>query len=96
MPNIALWRNYFLFLGSEPSDTISATTMSLNSTEWHPEQKGTVNSDQSYTLELPYSDERELIADILGFGPEVVVMEPASLKDKVFETVKSMINVYKK
>ena len=64
--------------------------------EWHPEQKGTLNSDQSYTLELPYSDERELIADILGFGPEVVVMGPATLKDKVFETVKSMMNVYKK
>jgi len=64
--------------------------------EWHPEQKGTINSDQSYTLELPYSDERELIADILGFGPEVVVMGPDSLKDKVFETVKSMVNVYKK
>jgi predicted DNA-binding transcriptional regulator YafY len=46
-------------------------------------------------LELPYSDERGLIADILGFGPEVVFMGPASLKDKVFETVKSMINVYK-
>jgi predicted DNA-binding transcriptional regulator YafY len=64
--------------------------------EWHPEQKGTVNSDQSYTLELPYSGERELIADILGFGPEVVVMGPASLKDKVFETVKNMMSVYKK
>ena len=64
--------------------------------EWHPEQKGTVNSDQSYTLELPYSDERELIADILGFGPEVEVMSPDSLKDKVFETVKSMMTVYKK
>ena len=64
--------------------------------EWHPEQKGTINSDQSYTLELPYSDERELIADILGFGPEVEVMSPDSLKDKVFETVKSMMTVYKK
>ena len=64
--------------------------------EWHPDQKGSVNSDQSYTLELPYSDERELIADILGFGPEVVVMGPASLKDKVFETVKNMMSVYKK
>ena len=64
--------------------------------EWHPEQKASVNSDQSYTLELPYSDERELIADILRFGAEVEVIDPPSLKDKVFETVKNMLKVYKK
>ena len=64
--------------------------------EWHPEQKARVNSDQSYTLELPYSDERELIADILRFGAEVEVIDPPSLKDKVFETVKNMLNIYKK
>ena len=55
-----------------------------------------MNSDQSYTLELPYSDERELIADILRFGAEVEVIDPPSLKDKVFETVKNMLKVYKK
>ena len=64
--------------------------------EWHPEQKASVNSDQTYTLELPYSDERELIADILRFGAEVEVIDPPSLKDKVFETVKNMLKVYKK
>lgn len=47
--------------------------------EWHPDQKGTLAKDGSYTLEVPYSDERELIGDVLRFGAEVKVLGPDSL-----------------
>jgi predicted DNA-binding transcriptional regulator YafY len=47
--------------------------------EWHPDQKGTLAKDGSYTLEVPYSDERELIGDILRFGSDVKVLGPDSL-----------------
>jgi predicted DNA-binding transcriptional regulator YafY len=47
--------------------------------EWHPDQKGTLAKDGSYTLEVPYSDERELIGDILRFGADVKVLGPDSL-----------------
>ena len=47
--------------------------------DWHPDQKGTLAKDGSYTLEVPYSDDRELIGDILRFGSEVKVLGPASL-----------------
>jgi len=47
--------------------------------EWHPEQKGSLAEDGSYTLEVPYSDVRELIGDILRFGSDVKVIGPDSL-----------------
>lgn len=58
--------------------------------EWHPEQRGTLDAGGSYTLELPYSDERELLGDILRHGAEVDVISPLSLQSEVFETVKKM------
>lgn len=56
--------------------------------EWHPEQKSATDPDGSYTLEIPYSDERELIGDILKYGKDVRVVSPASL----IEMIKSHIN----
>jgi predicted DNA-binding transcriptional regulator YafY len=47
--------------------------------EWHPEQKSSTTSDGSYILEIPFSDERELIGDILKHGSAVKVISPASL-----------------
>jgi predicted DNA-binding transcriptional regulator YafY len=51
--------------------------------EWHHDQKGTLHKEGSYTLEIPYSDERELMADILRFGADVEVIEPKSLRRNV-------------
>ena len=51
--------------------------------EWHPDQIGTCNKDGSYTLEIPYSDERELVGDILKFGADVSVASPSSLVNLV-------------
>ena len=33
-------------------------------------------------LEIPYSDERELVGDLLRFGADVAVLEPAELRAK--------------
>ena len=62
--------------------------------EWHPEQKGTLNPDGSYTLEIPYADERELLGDILRFGADVEVLGPPSLKKSMALTVEKMKNLY--
>jgi predicted DNA-binding transcriptional regulator YafY len=42
--------------------------------EWHPDQKSTLHADGSYTLEVPYSDARELLGDVLRFGADVEVL----------------------
>jgi predicted DNA-binding transcriptional regulator YafY len=62
--------------------------------EWHPDQVGLVQSDGSYVLELPYSDERELIGDLLKYGSSVEVLSPLDLKTKVKDEIQKTIRVY--
>ena len=46
---------------------------------WHPEQEGQFQLDGSYLLKVPYSDPRELVMDILKYGPDVEVLAPEPL-----------------
>jgi predicted DNA-binding transcriptional regulator YafY len=41
---------------------------------WHPEQLASYDQDGSYLLKLPYSDDRELLGDILRHGADVQVL----------------------
>ena len=62
--------------------------------EWHPDQKGTLHKDGTYTVEVPYSDERELIGDILRMGSDVKVMGPAQLTKQVKTIVQNLLKQY--
>lgn len=62
--------------------------------QWHPKQRGTLESDGSFTLELPYADDRELLMDILKFGAEVEVLAPAALKKRVKAEIGKMVSRY--
>lgn len=53
--------------------------------QWHPRQKGTVEENGSYLLEIPYADDRELVMDILKYGPDVEVVGPVSLRKRVMD-----------
>jgi predicted DNA-binding transcriptional regulator YafY len=57
--------------------------------QWHPKQRGKLQKDGRYLLEVPYADDRELIMDILRHVPEVEVLEPAALHDKVIEKLRA-------
>ena len=61
---------------------------------WHPEQKGVMHPDGSYSLSVPYSDERELIGDILRFGADVQVIAPSSLRKQVQKQIERMREMY--
>jgi predicted DNA-binding transcriptional regulator YafY len=50
---------------------------------WHPQQQGTIRRDGSYELRLPYSDDRELIMDVLKYGADCVVVGPKALRERV-------------
>ena len=51
--------------------------------QWHPRQRGSEEADGSYLLEIPYADDRELMMDILKYGPDVEVLSPSSLRARV-------------
>lgn len=62
---------------------------------WHPEQQGEWLPDGGYELRLPYGDPRELIMDILKYGPEVEVMGPEELQQEVINRLQAAIGRYK-
>jgi predicted DNA-binding transcriptional regulator YafY len=62
--------------------------------QWHPRQKGTEEADGSYLLEIPYADDRELLMDILKYGPDVEVIGPPSLRTQVREQLAQAIRRY--
>jgi predicted DNA-binding transcriptional regulator YafY len=50
---------------------------------WHPLQESVFEADGSYVLSFPYSDDRELVGDIMRFGADVQVLGPAALRTRV-------------
>ncbi len=62
---------------------------------WHPKQKGTFLSDGRYQLDIPYSDTRELMMDILKNGADVEVIAPLSLRQEVDAKLKQALLHYK-
>lgn len=62
--------------------------------EWHPKQRSNFDKEGNYILEFPYSDERELIMDILKYGPDVEVLEPDSLRKSISERLRSTLKIY--
>jgi predicted DNA-binding transcriptional regulator YafY len=62
--------------------------------EWHPQQRASFEADGSYLLELPYSDDRELVMDILKHGPDVEVLDPPALRERVREQLNETLQRY--
>ena len=50
---------------------------------WHSKQDGRVLPDGGYELRVPYSNPRELLMDVLRYGPDAEVIEPASLRSEM-------------
>ncbi len=62
--------------------------------QWHPQQRGRLETDGSYVLEIPFSDERELVMDILRHGEDVEVLEPPALRERVRERLAAALARY--
>jgi predicted DNA-binding transcriptional regulator YafY len=63
---------------------------------WHSEQDGNFELDGAYVLSVPYSDARELVMDILKYGPDVEVLAPAQLRDMVRKQLADASALYPK
>ncbi|MGQ0544264.1 MAG: WYL domain-containing protein [Betaproteobacteria bacterium] len=62
---------------------------------WHPKQRSRFEEDGSYVLELPYSEDRELLMEILKFGADVEVLAPASLRSRVAASLAGAASRYR-
>jgi len=61
--------------------------------EWHPKQKGWFEGEE-YHLQIPYADHRELVMDILRYGPDVEVLGPDALREKVRKKLQESLKKY--
>ncbi len=50
---------------------------------WHSQQEGTRQPDGRYELKLPYSNSRELLMDVLKYGPDAEIVAPVSLREEM-------------
>ncbi len=62
--------------------------------QWHKDQIGKLLPDGYYQLEVPYTDERELVADLLGYGNSVKVLKPASLVKSMKSALEAAMSNY--
>jgi predicted DNA-binding transcriptional regulator YafY len=62
--------------------------------QWHPEQEGRFDIQGRYVLSFPYSNETELLMDILRHGPEVEVLAPSSLRARLQEQAAAIAALY--
>ena len=61
---------------------------------WHPRQEARFLRDGALELRIPYSDPRELVLDILKYGPDVEVVAPAALRREVARRLREAAGRY--
>lgn len=64
--------------------------------QWHPQQSGQYLTDGSYELRIPYSDDPELLMDILRHGPDVEIVGPEALRKAIRERLQTTLARYEK
>lgn len=50
---------------------------------WHSQQKGRFLPDGRFELQLPFGNARELLMDVLRYGPDAEVIAPVSLREEM-------------
>jgi predicted DNA-binding transcriptional regulator YafY len=64
--------------------------------QWHPHQVQKVELNGDLVLEIPYSQDHELIMDILRYGERVEVLKPDSLRKKVETALRGALDRYQR
>ncbi|HKU27245.1 MAG TPA: WYL domain-containing protein, partial [Candidatus Sulfotelmatobacter sp.] len=62
---------------------------------WHRDQTGTLLKDGSYLLEVPYSNDQELLMDLLRHGDQVEVLGPPELRSRMFAALCAAVKKYR-
>jgi predicted DNA-binding transcriptional regulator YafY len=63
--------------------------------EWHPQQLSSFDEAGRYILEVPYSQDPELMMDILKHGSEVEVLSPRELRERVAQQLGAAAHQYR-
>lgn len=61
---------------------------------WHSKQEGRMLEDGRYELRLPYSNARELLMDVLRYGPDAEIVAPIALREEARIQLRLALNGY--
>jgi predicted DNA-binding transcriptional regulator YafY len=61
---------------------------------WHRDQRGRWDAQGRWLLDLPFTDPRELVMDILRHVPEVEVIGPQELHDEVLRRLRTALHMH--
>jgi len=61
---------------------------------WHSQQQGQWLNDGRYELKVPYSNSRELLMDVLKYGPDAEVVAPISLREEMKIMLQLAVGAY--
>ena len=64
--------------------------------QWHSQQQGRHLPDGRYELKLPYSNARELLMDVLHYGADAEIIEPASLREQARALLQLALSNYER
>ncbi len=70
--------------------------MWVSQEQWHPNQESYYEDDGAFVLKVPYTQEPELLMDILKYGADVEVLSPPELRDRVSSELSKNMNIYTK
>ncbi len=62
---------------------------------WHEKQVGNWSPDGSYHLKVPYTNENDMVSEVLHYGSDVKVHGPKSLIDAVTKKAMDITKLYK-
>lgn len=65
----------------------------VSTEHWHSQQRGSFDADGRYVLELPYSDPRELLGDLLRHGSSVEVLDPPDMRQMLREELQAALAI---
>lgn len=98
--NRELGSSYGIFSGSPKATAVLVFTAKrarwVAGETWHPEQQSRWLADGRYELRVPYSDERELLMDVLKYGAEVEVVGPNALREAVKNSLDAAASQYRR
>ena len=63
---------------------------------WHSQQQDRVLPDGRFERKVPYSAPRELLMDILHYGPDAEIVEPAVLREQMKSMLQLAVSNYEK
>ncbi len=96
--NRELESGYGIFSGAETRQAVLRFSPGIarwvSRETWHPEQGSEYDQNGFYILRIPYSQDTELVMDILKFGPEVEVLNPPDLRTKIRDRINRMQQLY--